>query len=439
MKKFLLFIISFLILIISVSSYIVFTQKVSVENYYIENDKIIVVLNDKRVKNCYIGNNFESNWRNVDDGKCIFEYTDNHNYIYYTDLLNRIKKIEISNDIYEVKDFSINKNQYYLAINGKEKILYNLEIIGKTDKKINYSIDDNNIIKIENDYIIGLKKGNANINISFDNINYNINVIVTDLIDVMPYYYNLNRKFISCNKYSKEDNDLLDSILKDRVTTAGMNTRAGAVAAARFLMLEFKNRMDYFAENGRLSYEGNMKIDGEGRYYHEGLYLNSSRFENISKSMYGPTPWGCTLYTYVEHKYANNGFDCSGFITWILKNAGFDPGDIGSGITKLYDMTDIAEKIKLTTAIENNTLRVGDLLSGTYSTGGHIAMLVGIDDNNYYVAESIGMGISNIKNEYGPIIKTYKKENLKYNFYWQIDMDNFYKEDGNYTEHWSLL
>ena len=29
-----------------------------------------------------------------------------------------------------------------------------------------------------------------------------------------------------------------------------------------------------------------------------------------------------------------NGLDCSGFIAWVLKNAGFDPGDIGAGDTE---------------------------------------------------------------------------------------------------------
>ena len=75
--------------------------------------------------------------------------------------------------------------------------------------------------------------------------------------------------------YTKEQNDLLDEILKDRINDAGYKTRAGAVEAARFLSLEFPYRIRYFSENGR----GNTnKVEGEGRYYQVGLYLDESRF-----------------------------------------------------------------------------------------------------------------------------------------------------------------
>lgn len=53
-------------------------------------------------------------------------------------------------------------------------------------------------------------------------------------------------------------------------------------------------------------------------------------------------------------------------------------------------------------------------------------------DNNYYVAESLWKNDS-----YGVITKTYTEKSLKSNFYWQIDMDNYYLEDGNYTEFWN--
>ena len=58
-------------------------------------------------------------------------------------------------------------------------------------------------------------------------------------------------------------------------------------------------------------------------------------------------------------------------------------------------MTDLGEKYLLSTALEEKTLRVGDLLSGgdggLSAYGGHIAFVTGIDkDYNIYVAEELG-------------------------------------------------
>lgn len=44
-----------------------------------------------------------------------------------------------------------------------------------------------------------------------------------------------------------------------------------------------------------------------------------------------------------------NGLDCSGFISWALKNARFDPGDIGAGDSAYpYQMTKLGEFVSLT-------------------------------------------------------------------------------------------
>ena len=138
--------------------------------------------------------------------------------------------------------------------------------------------------------------------------------------------------------------------------------------AARFLTLEFPRRISYFGENGRLTLSNGLNIDGEGRYYKEGLFLNDSRYENISKSMYGPKTWGCVMYSSPNSKSMPNGLDCSGFVSWAFINAGLDIGDIGAGITPAKDFTDIGKKIYINNSIENNRIVVGDLLSGSVST-----------------------------------------------------------------------
>ena len=57
-------------------------------------------------------------------------------------------------------------------------------------------------------------------------------------------------------------------------------------------------------------------------------------------------------------------------------------------------MTDLGEMKVLSEAIDNHTLKVGDLLSGgdgyLASTGGHIALVAGITDDYFYVAEELG-------------------------------------------------
>ena len=254
------------------------------------------------------------------------------------------------------------------------------------------------------------------------------------MIELMPDEYNYDRKFLSCNQYTKEDNDFLDEILKDRINDAGYKTRAGVVAAARFLALEFPYRIGYFSENGRLNgYGAHLYADGEGRYYHQGLYLDESRYDNITTSVRGPGTWGCNIYSIPSNTYVSNGLDCSGFITWILYNGGFDCGDVGAGLTYTHDMTDLGEQIWITKSIFENSIKAGDLLSGAGSSGGHIALVAGFDENNYYIAESLWRG----SGYFGSLIRTYKKEELANYFYWHIDMYEYYSEDGNYTEYWN--
>lgn len=86
--------------------------------------------------------------------------------------------------------------------------------------------------------------------------------------------------------------------------------------------------------------------DGEGRYYHQGLYLTNSKKNSIIASVSGPCIWGCPLYNWeddLEYGYVwgvkkPNGLDCSGFVSWILYNGGFDPGDNGFGVRPVIEV-----------------------------------------------------------------------------------------------------
>ena len=173
---------------------------------------------------------------------------------------------------------------------------------------------------------------------------------------------NTKKSYLACKQFTKDEADMIDQILFDRVDKAGYGTRAGVLAAARFLTLEFSYRIHYFYENGRLNnYAPYKHVDGEGRYYHRGLYLNESKFSELSASFVGPAIWGCDLQNYTDwgpYKIGNyypNGLDCSGFVSWALLNGGFDVGDIGAGENANHnDLDDLGTKVTITNELMNS-------------------------------------------------------------------------------------
>lgn len=335
---------------------------------------------------------------------------------------------------FHILTFDIKTKEIYLALNDTKQIEYELEIDSNYEEPLMIKSKNENIASVDELGVVTAKNlGTTTIELKIKEEIRTIEVTVTDLINKIPEKYNKNKYILPCNKYSEEQNDLLDKILKNRVEEAGISTRAGVIAAARFLTLEFPYKIGYFSENGRIDKNKYTNyVDGEGRYYHEGLYLHKSRFKNIAKSMYGPNIWGCPIYSYVSEGTRRNGFDCSGYIAWVLLNGGFNPGDIGAGISNvLTDMTDLGEKKNLTSSIKNMDLKAGDLLSGPNPTGGHIAMIIGLKEDKIYVTECLWGNIG-----YGAIISTYSMDSLKNNFKWYIDMDDYYKEEGKYTEYW---
>lgn len=299
----------------------------------------------------------------------------------------------------------VSHNKIYLAVGEK----YTLDDVG-------YISANNTIASVEDDKVIGVKKGN--ITLSKDCNTYEIEV--TDMISAP--YISEEKEQLPCHRYSEEENEYLDEVLKSKINNAGYKTRAGAVEAGRFLLLQFPYHMSYFSENGRLPY-----CDGEGRYYHEGLYLNPYKVEkeNITLIVNGPVEWGCPMYSNPAKCNQLNSLDCSGFVTWCLVNGGFDPGDLGAGISEAYDYSDIGPRHEIT--MESlDEVKVGDL----FGEEGHIAILLGIKDGKYYIGESnLGIDIR--------IRISTKQELIDSAFYAWIDMEEFYNhQDGNLTNYW---
>jgi hypothetical protein len=310
------------------------------------------------------------------------------------------------------KSIKTDVDNVYLYIDQKQKV--NIDTSNLEDKNITYYSNNPTIADIdENGIITGKAFGKTSIIIQNKKEAYKeINVVVTRLIKEMDAA--AKREYFTCNMLNDEEANLLDDILFDRVNRAGYKTRAGVLAAARFLTLESTYEVPYFYENGRLeNYEPYKHVDGEGRYYHRGLYLSPRKTTEITASFVGPVMWGCKLqnYTdwggvYVTGELYPNGLDCSGFVTWALLNGGFDVGDIGAGIEPEHkDVTDLGELVYLSDELmASGRVKAGDLIG----LDGHAAILIGWDENNYYIAESLNT-------TKGVVATTVKRSDLVHN------------------------
>ena len=407
---------------------------VNVDSYFFKFDKSTWCLLSENNTKPDIN---DSNWILSVNGYCSFTKPSGNYYVFVKDRYGNVA--DVNNQIVKIDkvlNINTNKDKFYLYLNQESKIEYDLDIIGNADNSISFVSSNDNIVSVNNEgYIKANGVGSATIKLlSSTGTSKNVEVVVSKFI-TYPHI-DTSKSYIDCNYFSDIDNDEIDSILADRVEDAGYQTRAGVVAAARFLTLEFNYRVHYFYENGRLNnYEPYFHVDGEGRYYHKGLYLSDKKIKSISAKLVGPAKWGCSLqnYTdwgpYITGEYYPNGLDCSGFVTWALLNGGFDVGDIGAGIDNdHFDLTNLGKRVPISDELMNSgRVKVGDLIG----LDGHAAILAGWDDENYYIAESL--------NTTGGVVMTVvKKNNLVHNSIYKyiVLMDNYYKNDGNLSNIW---
>lgn len=336
--------------------------------------------------------------------------------------------LNVNNFVVDLKE----KEIYYIPLNVEYKLGENKLVVGNPEIKwVSYD----GILEIVDNVFKGIKVGKTTIKAMVDNqVIKEIQVVVTNTIVEMPKEFNSKKMFLGCEQFTYDEAKLLDEILESRIKEAGYGTRAGAVAAARFLTLEFPYRISYYWESGRLNNTGTHFVDGEGRYYHKGLYLDKTKYNDIVASLFGPAMWGCKLMSYENDppnfvpgvKYPN-GLDCSGFVTWSLFNGGFDVGDRGAGESPSKgQLTDLGEFRRLSYELINSgTIKVGDL----FNFWGHISILIGEDEDNYYIAESL--------NTYkGVVVKKYAKNKVMNTFKYVVLMDSVYNGDGNLTNMW---
>lgn len=408
--------------------------QISYKNILNENDEYLVNISYKKPKTNLYCSKDTKKWLSINNCK-IYQKKGTHT-IY---IKNKYNTIEYRYSIKEKYEGTITSNidmldTYYLALNGTKKLNIKLDYPIDYDTTYKWHIEDNNIIKIENDIIYGLKVGTTNLTIKLNDGNRKTyKITVTDLI--VPPTINPNKKTLTCGKYTEEENILLDKILESRVKEAGEGTRGGVVAAARFLTLEFPYNISYFAENGRLKTGGIQRlIDGEGRFYHKGLYLTGIKYKELlngASTITGPKPWGCQIYSIPMSINQANGLDCSGFVTWAMYNGGFDIGDVGAGdhLELDYELSDMGSHKKITfDYMKTGNYKVGDYIA----KNGHAALIIGIDEKNIYTAESLGKGLR--AKTYERYVGIVHSTILDY----VIEMDNIYPNgEGNYEIIWN--
>ena len=422
-------------------------ESIEVKDNMKNDDKMILVINLDKPKfvinqetYCAVSSSeSKKSWIKAKNNKCELEVEDatytiflKNKYGYTTEIKN--KEVELN----KIKNLAFNKEHFYLAVGGSEEFKLNFEKYGLVNEKVNYKIDNEELVKIEDNKFVGLKAGDAKVTATVGNKSVETIVHVMSSIVVANVDTNSKKEYVPCLPYNEEEAAMLDAALKDRIDTAGYQTRAGVVAAAYFLGLEFEYRVPYFFESGRLvNHSGIKHIDAEGRYYHKGLYLTESKFADLEPGAkyIGPKTWGCKMkngtskYGYVAGRMYPNGLDCSGFISWVLLNGGFDVGDVGAGDNTYRDddLYDLGEKRSISIdLIKSGEVKPGDLIA----YWGHMAMVMGIDDNYIYVAESLPM-------TKGAIVKKYTHKKAVSIFVNIMLMDDVYKEDGNLIDHWA--
>lgn len=353
------------------------------------------------------------------------------------DVINRKEEIHFIPTITEiddgVKSIKFKVDTFYLAIGESEKLNYDIES-SKDDYKLTWSSENEDIVSISDGKIVGVNLGTSVVTLKSESGKKDeVSVTVTDLIRKPEL--DDKKKFLPCHAYTEEEAHIIDEALRTRVLNKGEGTRAALIETIRFMTLSFKYKVSYFYENGRMHESGVRKADGEGRYYHKGLYLSEDKFKDIKVSHKGPAIWGCPLTNLQDHNRYKpgakmpNGLDCSGFVTWSLYNSGLDVGDIGAGINDRHkDMSDVGEMHSLTYEYANSSdYKVGDVIA----RWGHTALIAGKDSEYLYIAESLLKGVRIEK-------VSYKNPNSSlYKYYAYINkMDKEYSKNDDYTDMW---
>lgn len=332
---------------------------------------------------------------------------------------------------------------------------YQLEILTNSDDSIILYSSNDNVAKIINNKVVTSGKGIVTITAIKDDYSKSIEINVTDKY-TLPNTDSEHKPFLKELVCTQDEAHMLDDILEMKINNAGYKTRAGVVAAARFLSLEFPYKLTYFSESGRLdSTTGTAISDGEGRYYHKGLYLSEDKFFDLKANKFGKATWGeffekddsddhsiDDYYLYDgfvpadigSHLYLSkrpNGLDCSGFVAWCYYNGGFDFGDMGAGGPGTYGMTNLGELVYINDELlKSDKIKAGDLVG----FASHVGIVIGVDDDYIWIADTLITGLKVTKYERN--VQSFEALGEDAFKYFML-MDKEYLDDGNYSAMWN--
>lgn len=196
--------------------------------------------------------------------------------------------------------------------------------------------------------------------------------------------------------------------LKARVNKAGPRTRNGAVAAAIYLSSVIGYKIPYFYAGGHYHYS----------------WDQGDNFLGVSPQ------WGCSTKmtaggSDVQHNgsYYPAGFDCSGFVAWILVNSGWKISEVGSFSATYVKTTWNGVKVS-TTPFKGSKgkIKPGDVVWRS----GHVGFVIAVNGDIATIANAKNYASGLVVEDFS--LTTGKKVGANDVFTTVMLMDNFYNK-----------
>ncbi len=262
---------------------------------------------------------------------------------------------------------------------------------------------DGNKVKGSKEYKLAYKSvKSAALKVTFnDNSDFQFNCPIEDKLIYHFKYSETKKPNMKCNEFTASDKIRYDDELKRSINEAGFGTRAGVVAAARYLVGAFDSGVPYLGPK-----KGNSAL---GRYNAVGL--------NIGKQ----GAWGCNVDGWTQ------GMDCTNFISWVFKQNNLS---INSYSTKnVYKTLDVIDRIRVGEIMLTPRTSPSD---NPYKNQNftHVGIVIGVTNDYLYIAESTTGNINQI------VTSKFSKKNWpSQTKFTRVRFEN-YSKDGNLTDMW---
>lgn len=307
----------------------------------------------------------------------------------------------------KVTGITLNINEKTISVGDKLTLKATLEPIG-TNALIRWTSSNPSVATINNGVITAVGVGDTIVTATSEGVSTTakIKVKIVSTSDIYTFKYvknQMDKPLMACNTYTASDRAKLEDQLYRAIQKVGYGTRAGVVEAARFLVGALDYRVPYLGPKSK-------SVDPEsvlGYYNKVGLNIGHNR------------GWGCYVYGWKQ------GIDCTGFTSWAFKNGGVKLSGVYSN-SNTYPSTQVV-----------NQIRPGDLmLSPCYDSCrfdadySHVGVVIGVDENKIYVAESTTGSINSI------VITELDKKNMPTKYKFAVAKLYKYENDGKLTDMW---